>query len=431
MNIKKVAMYSAIMMLLFTSHYSFAETLYVNSITTVKGTISNQSISVLDTLEQSGGQDNWSSYVEMSPDNSKFIGTFLFNQPVAKQWQELKLHVNTLGESKNVQRWRFQLRDFTNNSWVTIGDNTGATDWVWLNQTISLTSGINNYINTNGNIKVRYISNNSVDISNIDLMTVELIEQVSTGQWWHPTPTENITWQWQINGVLDTSLAVDMYDVDLFDTSTAQITSLKNSGKIVICYFSAGTYEGWRDDWKQFFPFIVSDSYTGNAAPFAGNMANWEERWLDIRRIDLLEDIMRSRMDLADAKGCDGVEPDNMDAYTNGSETGIALTAQDQLDYNRWIADLAHESGLSVGLKNDVSQLSDLVDYFDWALNEQCFEYNECSGYSVFTNAGKAVFGVEYSGNASTFCPQANGQSLYWLKKNLSLTAWRIGCENY
>ncbi len=35
---------------------------------------------------------------------------------------------------------------------------------------------------------------------------------------------------------------------DLFDTSTAIITHLKNNGKYVICYFSAGSYENWRPD---------------------------------------------------------------------------------------------------------------------------------------------------------------------------------------
>ena len=251
------------------------------------------------------------------------------------------------------------------------------------------------------------------------------------GDWWKPSPTDNLTWQWQISGTLDASLDVDMYDVDLFDTSAAQIQSLQSAGRIVVCYFSAGTYEGWRPDWQEFFPFITGESYSGSEPPFAGNMAEWDERWLDIRRIDLLGPIMRSRLDLAVTKGCDAVEPDNMDAYTNLSEVDLPLTYQDQINYNRWIAQEAHARGLSVGLKNDVDQLADLVDYFDWALNEQCFQYNECSNYSIFTNAGKAVFGVEYQGSAANFCPQANAMQLFWLKKKLSLNAWRVGCEDY
>ncbi len=167
-------------------------------------------------------------------------------------------------------------------------------------------------------------------------------------------------------------------------------------------------------------------------------MAQWDERWLDIRRIDLLGPIMESRLDLAVTKGCDAVEPDNVDAYTNLSEVNLPLTYQDQIAYNEWLAQEAHERGLSIGLKNDVGQLADLVDDFDWALNEQCFQYNECSGYSVFTAAGKAVFGVEYidyinqgASPPATFCPNANAMQLSWLQKKLALDAWRIGCEDY
>lgn len=42
---------------------------------------------------------------------------------------------------------------------------------------------------------------------------------------------------------------------------------------------------------------------------------------------------MQARLDLAVQKGCDGVEPDNVDGYQNNS--GFPLTAQDQLAYNR------------------------------------------------------------------------------------------------
>ena len=105
-----------------------------------------------------------------------------------------------------------------------------------------------------------------------------------------------------------------MYDIDLFDNTAEQIQALKDDGRIVVCYFSAGTFEGWRPDWQQYFPFITSETYSGNQLPFAGKMADWDERWLDIREIGLLTPIMRARLQLAKEKGCDAVEPDNMDA---------------------------------------------------------------------------------------------------------------------
>lgn len=406
------------------------ETLSVDRLVVKKGSASTQALSVLDSRELSGSSDDWNTYIEVAPDATRFVGFFDFRADSQQGWRSLTLNTNTIGEAYNAQRWFISIRDFANGRWVRLGTNQGASDWSWYPQSLQLTDSVSNYISGSGLIRIRYHSNNATDVSNIDQLSLQL-EEVggNTGSWWQPSPEDNLTWQWQINGTLDTSLDVDMYDVDLFDTSAATIAALQANGRIVTCYFSAGTYEGWREDWRTHFPFIEGENYSGDAAPFAGNMADWDERWLDIRRMDLLEGIMSARMDLAVEKGCDAVEPDNMDAYTNSDETLLDLTAQDQLDYNRWIASLAHSRGLSVGLKNDVEQVAELAADFDWALNEQCFQYQECDVYEAFTSAGKAVFGVEYSGNPANFCPQAQAMGLSWLKKRLSLNAWRIGCE--
>ena len=124
-----------------------------------------------------------------------------------------------------------------------------------------------------------------------------------------------------------------------------------------------------------------------------------DELWLDIRAPEV-RDIMKARLDLAAQKGCDGVEPDNVDGYSN--DNGFGLTPQDQLDFNRFIATEAHSRGLSVGLKNDLDQAADLLPDFDWALNEECYTYNECGVYTdTFIAAGKAVFHAEYTDPAT------------------------------
>src|SRR3989442_1480098 len=73
---------------------------------------------------------------------------------------------------------------------------------------------------------------------------------VSTGGVWVPPP--RTSWQWQLTGTVDETVAVQMIDIDLFDSSAALISRLKASGKKVICYFSAGSYENWRPDASQF-----------------------------------------------------------------------------------------------------------------------------------------------------------------------------------
>jgi hypothetical protein len=246
-----------------------------------------------------------------------------------------------------------------------------------------------------------------------------LIPVSFTDAWWQPTAAQDLTWQWQLNsGDVDTSYDVDMYDVDLFDTPQSKIDELHADGRIVICYFSAGSWEDWRSDAGDFAESVKGDDLDG----WAG------EKWLDIRDASL-QPIMQARLDLAVSKNCDGVEPDNIDGYTN--TTGFPLTAGDQLTYNNWLATEAHSRDLSIGLKNDVDQINDLVGSFDWALNEQCYQYNECDGYQTFINADKPVFGVEYRVDTDKFCSQANSSGYSWLKKNLDLDAYRFGCEDY
>ena len=83
-----------------------------------------------------------------------------------------------------------------------------------------------------------------------------------------------------------------------------------------------------------------------------------------------------------------------MTAYHN--RTGFAVNATEQLDYNRFLADEAHARGLAVALKNDVEQVPELVDWFDFTVNEECADYDECDTLRPFVQADKAVLHAEY-----------------------------------
>ena len=202
-----------------------------------------------------------------------------------------------------------------------------------------------------------------------------------TAQWYRPTVTT--TWQWQLLGTTNTAYDVDLYDIDLFDSSETLIASLQTAGRRVICYFSAGSFEDFRPDAASFPSQVLGNPLDDFP----------DERWLDIRSPSVLT-IMEARLDMAVDKGCDGVEPDNMDGFANNS--GFSLTSADQLTFNRNIATEAHERGLSVGLKNDLDQISDLISFFDFQVNEQCHEFAECAELDAFITAGKPVFNAEY-----------------------------------
>jgi hypothetical protein len=207
-----------------------------------------------------------------------------------------------------------------------------------------------------------------------------------------------------------------VYDIDLFDTSASTITALRAAGRKVICYFSAGSYEDWRSDAKQF-----------PAAALGNPLDGWPgENWLDTRSA-AVRTLMAARMDMAVKKGCDAVDPDNVDGYTN--KPGFPLTAATQLDYNKFLADAAHARGLAVGLKNDLDQVKSLVPSFDFSINEQCQQYSECDLLKPFVTANKPVFEIEYTGTVSSVCPKANANNFDALIKTLDLDATRTPCR--
>ena len=230
---------------------------------------------------------------------------------------------------------------------------------------------------------------------------------------WVPAP--HTTWQWQLTTPVDRSVPGRMFDIDLFDNSAGVVAALHRSGRRVICYLDAGTYENFRPD-AHLFPTSV-----------LGRTNGWPgERWLDIRRLSVLEPIMRARFALCARKGFDGVEADNVDGYEN--PTGFPLTGPQQLAYNEWLARTAHAFHLSIALKNDVDQTRQLEPYFDYALDEQCFQYTECGKLHPFVAHHKAVFEVEYQLPTSRFCAQANRDGFMSMRKDLNLDAKRQAC---
>jgi hypothetical protein len=231
---------------------------------------------------------------------------------------------------------------------------------------------------------------------------------------WRPSPTD--TWQYQLAGRIDLTADADVFDVDAFTTHRVVVDALHARGRRVVCYLDAGSWEAFRPDAHRF-----PRSLLGKRVP------GWpDERWLDIRRLDLLRPIMRDRLDRCARKGFDGVEFDWVDSFA--FDTGFPLSRADQLRYDRWLAAAAHRRGLAVGLKNGLDLVRTLVDRYDFAINEQCFQYHECGRYRPFLDAGMAVLNVEYELPRAAFCARAADLGIAAMRKRLNLGAWRAPC---
>jgi hypothetical protein len=169
------------------------------------------------------------------------------------------------------------------------------------------------------------------------------------------------------------------------------VRALHAAGKRAICYVDVGTWESFRPDASRFPRSVLglSNGWPG-------------ERWLDVRRLSVLEPIISARFRMCRRKGFDAIEPDNIDGYSN--RTGFPLTGGEQLRFDRWIALRAHAFGLAVFEKNDPEQARQLEPYFDGVLDEQCNQYSECAAFRPYLAAGKPVLNAEYRLAPARFC---------------------------
>lgn len=212
------------------------------------------------------------------------------------------------------------------------------------------------------------------------------------------------------------------------DTPISTITALHARNRKAIAYFSAGTYENWRPD-ASLFP----------AAALGRKMDDWEgERWLQPAH-PAIRQVMRARLDLAQQKGFDGVDPDNVDGWDN--KNGLKLTKHDAIEYVLWLAHEAHARGLSVGLKNAGDIVDKVLGDMQWAVNEQAVQFGDVEQFLPFVRAGKPVFHVEYpkgedpddkkqnderevTGKKRDKCFGARGKGFSTVIKNVRLDQW-------
>lgn len=125
---------------------------------------------------------------------------------------------------------------------------------------------------------------------------------------WQPLP--GTPWQIVLSQPIDATKALtpalSVYDIDMYGNTALTIQQMHLQGIKVICYFSAGSWEAYRPDAGLFAPQDIGNNLNG-----------WPgERWLNTQSKGV-RDIMANRIKLAAEKGCDAVDPDNMDGFVS------------------------------------------------------------------------------------------------------------------
>jgi len=254
-------------------------------------------------------------------------------------------------------------------------------------------------------------------------------------------PPVGTTWQWQLNPdakqtTINTSVLADMFDIDGFDNDASTVAKLKGlpgdhvPSRNVTCYITAGTLENWRSDSEALDPEILGNPYTGFT----------DERWIDVRQISKIRPWLEAKMDMCKAKGFDAIEFDNVDGWQTANKTGLNITAEDEIAFIVYLANSAHERGMTMAHKSNVEQVPAVLPYVDFAVVEQCFQYKECTradpntdgqyGYDEFIDAGKPVFEVEYKkyNPTNNVCARANTLGFSSMYKHVALDSYRVPC---
>ncbi|QHQ34220.1 endo alpha-1,4 polygalactosaminidase [Algicella marina] len=227
------------------------------------------------------------------------------------------------------------------------------------------------------------------------------------------------SWDWQLSAPFAYDRVVDVMDVDPDSIVSSDVAALKERGTYLICYVSVGTLESYRHDANQFPAAVIGEIY-----------GDWpDERFLDIREIDTLLPLMEARFRACRDKGFDAVEPDNLDVHFNDS--GFPITAADSLAYAKALVMVAKGMGLAIGQKNVPDLVPDLVGEMDFAIAESCFEHVWCDKLQPYLDAGKPVYGAEFT-NAEldweAACSAATEMGISLILKDRDLSAAITRC---
>lgn len=226
-------------------------------------------------------------------------------------------------------------------------------------------------------------------------------------------------WDWQLTEPFDLSVDVRVIDLDPDSVTRAQVAALKARGVKTICYVSVGTVENYRDDAAAFPEAVMGRVYD-----------DWpNERYLDIRRRDVIVPLMRARFDRCRALGFDAIEPDNMDLFEN--DTGIDISMQDQATYMAELVAYAHRIGLEIGQKNAPELIPHMHDRFDFIILESCFHYDFCADADPYLAAGKDVLATEYPHrrvDEAAACAWGAASGVHFIFKERELAAGGRAC---
>ena len=185
----------------------------------------------------------------------------------------------------------------------------------------------------------------------------------------------------------------DVFDIDLYvdgqvsgndhTVDTAAVRAIHDRGAHAVCYMSAGTAERFRPDYRQYVAFDRHHDHSLLGKPFSDRFAN--EYWLNLDNGRGQRDFILRRVEARTQKcaraGFDGVEYDVVDAYAQGRRvTGWQDHRPSAARLRPGVGrDRPPQRALGGTQERPRPGARGWSRDFDFAINEQCFQYRECT----------------------------------------------------
>jgi len=190
-------------------------------------------------------------------------------------------------------------------------------------------------------------------------------------------------WDWQIGRTTPLERtgkhAVDIYDIDGFLTTPAQVRAIKTRWQAAtlghprtICYLDLA--------WEEYRPDSSPEPRGLFPAATLGNIyfGYPQERWVDFRQLDELKPMIDQRLAMCARKGFDAVELDDIDGFDPPSTTGFHLTPGDAQNLLAYAFNEIHRLRMAGLWKNSPFLSWWGRDYADGAVVEECYIYHAC-----------------------------------------------------
>ncbi len=269
----------------------------------------------------------------------------------------------------------------------------------------------------------------------------------------HNSATVTLQFDWKLSSPFTASYVAastaNIMDSDEFEdaatlgpnhdptSATVIVHDMHVANKYAICYVEAGAYQkGFPDDGnfapadygatgsyptqrfnRRYQMAGYSDEYYLNIAGFAGYTPGATLTGTAAN----IATALSERIAGCHAEGMDGVEPDDLDGYTNNSASGArgggwGLTQADAAGFEQWLAYTAHNDDLAIFQKNDGANTTADYRTFDGMIIEECNFYDDPCGaggdnVQDYLNLGKPVLDAEYTQDGETtakFCSADN-----------------------